>query len=68
LAEWRKFYADDPSGERALLLPVRVEQVEPPGLLRTRVYVDLVERDAASRVMTAIAVGKVAIPQPPDDR
>lgn len=46
-AEWRAFYADDPSGKRALLLPVRVDPVEPPGLLKTRVYVDLVGTDAA---------------------
>ena len=35
-AEWRDFYAKDPSGERGLLLPVRVREVDPPGLLRTR--------------------------------
>jgi TIR domain len=46
-AEWRVFYADDPSGERGLLLPVRVGSVDPPGLLKTRVYVDLVDKDAA---------------------
>jgi hypothetical protein len=36
-AEWRVFYTQDPSGERGLLLPVRVEKVDPPGLLKTRV-------------------------------
>jgi tetratricopeptide (TPR) repeat protein len=41
-AEWRAAFADDPTGEKGLLVPVRVEQVQPPGLLRTRVYVDLV--------------------------
>jgi len=46
-AEWRVFYAEDPSGERGLLLPVRVDEVDPPGLLKTRVYVDLVDQDAA---------------------
>jgi TIR domain len=35
-AEWRAVFAKDPTGERGLLLPVRVEEVEPPGLL-TRV-------------------------------
>jgi TIR domain len=30
-AEWRAFYAEDPGGERGLLLPVRVGEVEPPG-------------------------------------
>jgi TIR domain/NB-ARC domain len=46
-AEWRVFYADDPSGEQGRLLPVRVGPVDPPGLLKTRVYVDLVDQDAA---------------------
>jgi TIR domain len=46
-AEWRVFYADDPSGEQGRLLPVRVGPVEPPGLLKTRVYVDFVDQDAA---------------------
>jgi hypothetical protein len=41
-AEWRVAFAHDPTGEKATLLPVRVEQVQAPGLLRTRVYVDLV--------------------------
>jgi hypothetical protein len=40
-AEWRVFYAEDPSGERGRVLPIRVGPVEPPGLLKTRVYVDL---------------------------
>jgi len=41
-AEWRVAFARDPTGEQGLLVPVRVEQLEPAGLLRTRVYVDLV--------------------------
>jgi tetratricopeptide (TPR) repeat protein len=41
-AEWRVAFAKDPTGEQKLLLPVRVEDVQPPGLLQTRVYVDLV--------------------------
>jgi hypothetical protein len=47
-AEWRVFYADDPSGEQGRLLPVRVGPIEPPGLLRTRVYVDLVNAGASA--------------------
>ena len=46
-AEWRAYYAEDPSGEDGLLLPVRVSDVDPPGLLRTRVYVDMVEAPCA---------------------
>jgi tetratricopeptide (TPR) repeat protein len=41
-AEWRAAFARDPTGERGLLLPVRVAEVTPPGLLRSRVYLDLV--------------------------
>jgi anti-sigma regulatory factor (Ser/Thr protein kinase) len=47
-AEWRVFYARDPTGEEARLLPVRVREVDPPGLLMTKIYVDLVGRDAAT--------------------
>jgi hypothetical protein len=56
-AEWRVFYAKDPTGEQSLLLPVRVGEVEPPGLLKTRIYVDLVGQDAATaraRLLAAI--------------
>jgi anti-sigma regulatory factor (Ser/Thr protein kinase) len=58
-AEWRPFYAQDPSGELALLLPVRVREVDPPGLLRTKVYLDLVGRDvsAARDALLAAARG-----------
>jgi TIR domain len=59
-AEWRAFYAKDPSGERALLLPVRVREVNPPGLLKTKVYVDLVGRDvSAARDALLAAAGGV---------
>jgi hypothetical protein len=40
-AEWRAVFAKDLTGERGLLLPVRVEEVDPPGLLTTRIYVAL---------------------------
>jgi TIR domain len=61
-AEWRAFYAKDPSGEHGLLLPVRVSDVEPPGLLTTRIYVDLVGRDAGSAraALLAAARGRAA--------
>jgi len=44
-SEWRASFADDPSGEQRLLVPVRVQPCKPPGLLKTRVYVDLVDVD-----------------------
>jgi tetratricopeptide (TPR) repeat protein len=63
-AEWRAFYAKDPSGERGLLLPVRVSDVELPGLLTTRIYVDLVGRDAKSARAALLAAGRGARGKP----
>ena len=57
-AEWRGFYADDPSGARGLLLPVRVSEVEAPGLLKTRIYVDLVGKDAKSARAALLAAAR----------
>jgi tetratricopeptide (TPR) repeat protein len=47
-AEWRAAFAKDPTGEQGLLVPVRVQPCEPPGLLASRVYVDLVDTDEAT--------------------
>lgn len=44
-AEWRAVFVRDPSGELGLLVPVRVQPCEPPGLLASRVYIDLVDID-----------------------
>jgi hypothetical protein len=46
-AEWRTAFAKDPTGELRLLIPVRVATFTPPGLLATRVYIDLVGLDEA---------------------
>jgi TIR domain/NB-ARC domain len=47
-AEWRAAFFKDPTGELGLLVPVRVQPCEPPGLLASRVYVDLVDTDEAT--------------------
>jgi hypothetical protein len=57
-AEWQVFQAKDPLGKRGLLLPVRIGDVEPPGLLTTRIYVDLVGRDASSARATLLAAAR----------
>jgi TIR domain len=44
-AEWRAAFAKDPTGELGLLVPVRVQECKPPGLLAGRVYIDLVDTD-----------------------
>jgi hypothetical protein len=44
-AEWRAAFVKDPTGELGLLVPVRVQECQPPGLLASRIYVDLVDTD-----------------------
>src|SRR6266508_590527 len=66
-AEWRGFYAHDSSGERGLLLPVRVDKVDPPGLLKTRVYVDLVDQDAAGARKALLAAARGARGKPTEE-
>jgi TIR domain/Tetratricopeptide repeat/NB-ARC domain len=44
-AEWRAAFVKDPTGEQGLLVPVRVQPCAPPGLLASRVHVDLVDTD-----------------------
>jgi hypothetical protein len=44
-AEWRAAFVIDPSGERGLLVPVRVSRCEPSGLLGSRIYIDLLGVD-----------------------
>jgi len=56
--EWQAVWAADPAGMKRLLLVVRVEDCDQPGLLRQVVSVDLfgVERDEArQRLLDAIA-------------
>jgi anti-sigma regulatory factor (Ser/Thr protein kinase) len=68
-AEWRPFYARDPSGERGLLLQVRVREVDPPELLKTRAYVDLVcrdEDDARTALMAAVGGARSKPPDEPE--
>jgi hypothetical protein len=63
-AEWRAVFAKDPTGEHGLLLPVRVEEVEPPGLLKSRINVDLVDRDATSARAALLAAARGARGKP----
>jgi len=45
-AEWAAAFARDPTGAQGLLLPVRIHDCEPRGLLPQIVYIDLVGLDA----------------------
>src|SRR5215207_6043340 len=48
-AEWRVAFASDPDGENGRLVPVRVADFAPEGLLATRIYIDLVAKTARLR-------------------
>jgi tetratricopeptide (TPR) repeat protein len=54
-AEWRAAFAKDPTGELGLLVPVRVQECAPPGLLASRVYIDLVDIDEATAKQRLLA-------------
>ncbi|MGR7027319.1 FxSxx-COOH system tetratricopeptide repeat protein [Geodermatophilus sp. URMC 62] len=63
-AEWRVAFAKDPSGERGLLVPVRVQLCQPPGLLAGRVYIDLVDVEevtARERLVEGVKVEDVKV-------
>jgi tetratricopeptide (TPR) repeat protein len=66
-AEWRAVFAKDPTGERGLLLPVRVEEVQPPGLLTTRIYVDLVGKNTADARAALLAAARDARGKPAEE-
>jgi TIR domain len=52
-SEWQAFYQKDPNGEKRALIPVRVRECQPKGLLAQRVYIDLVGKDGeeAKRIL-----------------
>ena len=46
--EWAAAFAQDPTGEKGTLLPVRVKECEPEGLLKAIVNIILVGKDEAN--------------------
>jgi tetratricopeptide (TPR) repeat protein len=54
-AEWRPGFKADPGGQARRLLPVRVEECEPTGLLADRVWIDLVGLDEATSRTTFLS-------------
>jgi tetratricopeptide (TPR) repeat protein len=62
-AEWRVAFANDPTGEQRRLIPIRVVDFKPPGLLATRIYIDLVgkDRQAARTALLEGVEGEAAV-------
>jgi hypothetical protein len=52
--EWAAAFADDPQSLNRKLLPIRVKECNPTGLLRPIVYVDLVELSQAEAKATLL--------------
>jgi HEAT repeat protein len=46
--EWAAAFAQDPGGEGKKLIPIRVEDIIPDGILRTVIYIDLVGKSEAA--------------------
>jgi tetratricopeptide (TPR) repeat protein len=60
-SEWSVAFCNDPEGMRRKLVPVRVEECHPEGLLKARVYIDLVGLDetaAATALLNGVAPGR----------
>lgn len=59
--EWYAAFANDPTGEKRTLVPVRVRRCDLEGLLPQIVYIDLVDLDAATakpRLMQGVKPGR----------
>jgi tetratricopeptide (TPR) repeat protein len=60
-SEWAEKFREDPTGEKRLLIPVRVRECELEGLLATVIYVDLVARDEQSCTETLLKAVQQAV-------
>lgn len=58
--EWTAVFAQDPSGKKGLLIPIKVRAIEITGLLGPRIYIDLAdliddnEEEARRRLLSGI--------------
>ncbi len=60
-AEWTAAFRLDPTGKNEKLIPVRIEDCQPPGLLGSIIYVDLVKLDEATareRLLAGLPKGR----------
>ena len=56
-SEWTAAFTKDPNGEKRLLIPVRVADIKPDGLLAAIIYIDLFgadENEAEKRLITGV--------------
>ena len=58
LPEWAAAFAQDPTGEQRLLIPIRVRPVKLAGLLKPIIYIDMVdinEEEAKIRLLAGVS-------------
>jgi TIR domain len=66
--EWAAAFAQDPTSRSRTLIPIRLEPVIPPGLLKQIVYVDLFDCDepiAQQRLLNSVQTGRMKPDRPP---
>ena len=66
--EWSSALVDDPTGQERLLVPIRIEDIEPEGLLKPLIYIDLVglaEARAKEHLINEIQKTVGAVPSRP---
>jgi hypothetical protein len=59
--EWAAAFATDPTGQEKRVVPVRVQPCQPDGLLRSIIYIDLVdcdETEAERRLLRGVLTGR----------
>ena len=64
-SEWAAAFAQDPTGDRAILVPVRVGPCEPTGLLKSIIFIDLLSLDEAAARDKLLAGIEEARAKPP---
>ena len=60
--EWATAFAGDPTGKKSKLIPVRVQECNPEGLLKQIIYIDLVgldEKNAKREFLNKIDTGRM---------
>lgn len=67
-AEWAARFVEDPTGEDGKLITVRVGECDPPGLLKSVIYIDLVdltEKRAKETLLAGMKRGRAKPKSPP---
>ena len=62
--EWAATLASDPTGEARRLIPVRIDRIDPIGLLKALTYIDLVGKNESEARQSLLAALKPAVRTP----